>query len=325
MKLVSTVIPCYNESSSLKKTYKEVKKVLEELHQSKKYAYEILFVNDGSKDDTLEHIKSLAKQDSSVKYISFSRNFGKESGMLAGLEKAKGEVVIILDADLQHPPYLMKEMIEQYEIGYDQVIARRDRKGENLIRKWLTRCYYKMVNNVMDVELADGIGDFRLLSRRAVESILSMPEYNRFSKGIFSWIGYKKKVIDYENNERIAGESKWSFKNLLNYAVDGIISFNNSPLRLLIYLGLLVTFVCICYVGFSFLNILLFGVDMPGYFTLISAILMLGGIQLISIGVIGEYVGRIYYEVKKRPKYILEETNTEISLEKEKVNDKTGS
>jgi len=152
-----------------------------------------------------------------------------------------------------------------------------------------------------------------------------MPEYNRFSKGIFSWIGYKKKVIDYENNERIAGESKWSFKNLLNYAVDGIISFNNSPLRLLIYLGLLVTFVCICYVGFSFLNILLFGVYMPGYFTLISAILMLGGIQLISIGVIGEYVGRIYYEVKKRPKYILEETNTEISLEKEKVNDKTGS
>lgn len=321
MKSISVIIPCYNEGSSIEQTYREIKKVLEEIYFSKKYTYEMLFINDGSKDKTLDVLKWLSRKDSSVKYLSFSRNFGKESGMLAGLEKAIGDVVVILDADLQHPPFLIKKMIEEYEKGFDQVIARRNRKGEKLVRKWLTKSFYRIVNKVMDVELVDGIGDFRLLSRKAVNSILSMPEYNRFSKGIFSWIGYKKKVINFENTERISGESKWSFKVLLNYALDGIISFNSSPLRLLIYLGLVVTALSICYVGFSFIRILLFGVDMPGYFTLISAILMLGGIQLISVGVIGEYVGRIYVEVKRRPKYIIEETNTEEAREGKRTNE----
>lgn len=319
MKLLSVVIPCHNESSLLNETYKEVKKVLEEIYQTRNLAYEMVFINDGSKDDTLEIIKSLSKLDSAVKYISFSRNFGKESGMLAGLEEAKGDVVVIMDADLQHPPYLMIQMIEQFEQGYDQVIARRDRKGEKFLRKWITKGYYKIINKVMDVELADGIGDFRLLSRRAVSEILQMPEYNRFSKGIFSWIGFKKKVISYENTERISGESNWSFKSLLNYAVDGATSFNNSPLRLLIYLGIFITIVNTIYIVYSFVNIMMFGIDFPGYFTLITAVLLLGGVQLISIGIIGEYVGRIFYEVKRRPKYIVEETN--CIKEREETND----
>ncbi|MFB4167177.1 glycosyltransferase family 2 protein [Virgibacillus sp. JSM 102003] len=315
MKLLSVVIPCYNEGSHLKGTYNEVNKVLEEIYVTKRYCFEIIFIDDGSQDDTISVIKSLSQQDTNVKYLSFSRNFGKESGILAGLEKSKGDLVVIMDADLQHPPSLIKEMIRQYELDYDQIIARRNRTKENFSRKWITKLYYKVVNNVIDVELTDGVGDFRLLSRKAVQSILQMPEYNRFSKGIFSWIGFKKKVIEYENKERLSGESKWNFRDLLSYAVEGVISFNSSPLRMLIYLGVLVTILSVCYTGYSFIKITMFGIDEPGYFTLISAILMLGGVQLISIGIIGEYVGRIYYEVKRRPKYITEETNIESKQE----------
>lgn len=313
MKFLSIIIPCYNESSPLNETYNEVKKTLEEIKTDQSYDYEMLFVDDGSTDDTLEIVQNISNIDKSVKYISFSRNFGKEAGMIAGLEHAKGEAVVIIDADLQHPPYLIKEMITEFENGFDQVIAKRSRKGEKKTRKIITQFYYKIVNKLIDVELTDGIGDFRLLSRKAVNSILEMPEYNRFSKGIFSWIGYKKKVIEYENNERVSGESKWSFKSLLNYAVDGVISFNSAPLRMLIYLGFFVFSLSLVYILYSFINILINGIDTAGYFTLISSILMLGGIQLIAIGVIGEYVGRIFYEVKRRPKYIVNKTNIELS------------
>lgn len=309
MKLLSVIVPCYNESLVLNNTFQEIKKVLEKIKRDKHYEYEILFINDGSTDETLNIITNLSQHHKEIKYISFSRNFGKESAMIAGLENSKGDAVVIMDADLQHPPYLIDEMIDKYEQGYDQVIARRNRHGEKFLRKWITKIYYKWVNNLMDVELADGIGDFRLLSRNAVDAIINMPEYNRFSKGIFSWIGFRKTVINYENKERVVGESKWNFKSLLNYAFEGVLSFNNAPLRLIIYLGVIVTTLSVLYILYSFIRIILFGIDVPGYFTLISKILLLGGIQLISTGIIGEYVGRIYYEVKNRPKYIVDKTN----------------
>ncbi|PSL40666.1 glycosyltransferase involved in cell wall biosynthesis [Planomicrobium soli] len=309
MKKLTLIIPCYNESSPLIDTYNEVKRVLNDQELKKKYSYEILFIDDGSVDNTLSVINDLAAIDETVKYISFTRNFGKEAGMLAGLKHCNGDIVIIIDADLQHPPHLILEMVHHYEQGYDQVIARRSRKGEKFSRKWITKTYYRLINTLMEVELGDGMGDFRLLSRRAVDSLLAMPEYNRFSKGLFSWIGFEKKVIEYENQERISGESKWSFLSLLNYAIDGLISFNSKPLRMLIYLGLLIMFLNLLYIGFSFVNIVLFGIDLPGYFTMISAILLLGGIQLTSLGVIGEYVGRIFYEVKRRPAFIIDKTN----------------
>ncbi|MBS4218956.1 glycosyltransferase family 2 protein [Bacillus sp. FJAT-49711] len=319
MKKLSLVIPCYNESSPLTNTYEELKKILDNKEVIELYEYELIFVNDGSSDDTLNIIKKLSADDDDVKYISFTRNFGKEAGMLAGLKYASGDIVIIIDADLQHPPQLIPEMIRYYEDGYDQVIARRSRKGEKFSRKWITKIYYRIINKLIDVELGDGIGDFRLLSRRAVDSLLSMPEYNRFSKGLFSWIGYERKIIEYENQERISGESKWGFGSLLNYAIDGLTSFNSKPLRLLIYLGIIITCLNLIYIGISFINILFFGIDTPGYFTLISSILLLGGIQLISLGVIGEYVGRIFYEVKRRPNFVIDQSNITPAAKRFKV------
>ncbi|MCR6855091.1 glycosyltransferase family 2 protein [Paenibacillus jamilae] len=269
--------------------------------------YEFVFVNDGSKDDTLNILRDLASADSSVHYISFSRNFGKEAAMLAGLKYATGDAIVIMDADLQHPPTLIKELLEGYNDGYDQVIAKRTRTGDSPVRSFVSRLYYKVMNKFVDIELVDGIGDFRLLSRRAVDSLLSLSEYNRFSKGLFSWIGYNELIIEYENVLRSDGESKWTFSKLLNYGIDGVISFNNKPLRLSIYLGLLTTILGLLYVITTFVQIILGGVEVPGYFTLISAILFIGGIQLIFLGVIGEYIGRIYYETKRRPHFIVAE------------------
>ncbi|HDW3055834.1 TPA: glycosyltransferase family 2 protein [Bacillus cereus] len=269
--------------------------------------YEFVFVNDGSKDDTLNILRDLASSDSSVHYISFSRNFGKEAAMLAGLKYATGDAIVIMDADLQHPPTLIKELLEGYNDGYDQVIAKRTRTGDSPVRSFVSRLYYKVMNKFVDIELVDGIGDFRLLSRRAVDSLVSLSEYNRFSKGLFSWIGYNELIIEYENVLRSDGESKWTFSKLLNYGIDGVISFNNKPLRLSIYLGLLTTIFGLLYVITTFVQIILGGVEVPGYFTLISAILFIGGIQLIFLGVIGEYIGRIYYETKRRPHFIVAE------------------
>ncbi|MGQ0420332.1 glycosyltransferase family 2 protein, partial [Bacillus sp. HC-Mk] len=208
---------------------------------------------------------------------------------------------------LQHPPTLIKELLEGYNDGYDQVIAKRTRTGDSPVRSFVSRLYYKVMNKFVDIELVDGIGDFRLLSRRAVDSLLSLSEYNRFSKGLFSWIGYNELIIEYENVLRSDGESKWTFSKLLNYGIDGVISFNNKPLRLSIYLGLLTTILGLLYVITTFVQIILGGVEVPGYFTLISAILFIGGIQLIFLGVIGEYIGRIYYETKRRPHFIVAE------------------
>ena len=303
--ILSIIVPCYNEGESIKYTYQEIKKVLNNIN----IQHEIVFINDGSKDNTLQILKNIGQNDKAVKYISFSRNFGKEAGMLAGLEYITGDCVVIMDADLQHPPELIPEMIKYYEEGYDQVIAKRNRKGDNKYRTWATRLYYKLVNKLIDVELVDGVGDFRLLSRKAVDSILAMKEYNRFSKGIFSWIGFKQKTIQYENQSRVAGETKWSFKSLLSYGIDGIISFNDKPLRVCFVIGCSLIMMSLIYIIYLLVQILVSGIDVPGYFTTIASIMIIGGVQLVFIGVLGEYIGKIYYEVKKRPHFIVDESN----------------
>lgn len=305
------IVPCYNEMEVLHQTIDKLQSILKEnaIHHS--YTYDILFVDDGSQDDTLLVLQEASQKHEEIKYISFSRNFGKESAMIAGFEHSVDcDAVVMIDADLQHPPEMILKMIDAYHEGYDQVIAKRTRDGENTSRKWVTRTYYKMINYfVEDIELEDGVGDFRLLSQRAVRSLVSMGEYNRFSKGLFAWIGYNTKTLHYKNVERELGESKWSFGSLFNYAIDGLISFNNKPLRTMIYLGMAIFGVSMIYIIYLLIDTIMHGVSVPGYFTTMAAILFIGGIQLMSIGVVGEYIGRIYYEVKQRPKYIIQEAN----------------
>lgn len=305
------IVPCYNETEIIQQTISKLTFILDDASKKKSFEYDLLFVDDGSKDDTIEILQNAAATLPTVKYLSFSRNFGKESAMIAGFEHSTDcDAVVMIDADLQHPPELIPEMVDVYREGYDQVIAKRNRDGEKASRKWITRAYYKMINYfVEDIHLEDGVGDFRLLSQRAVQSLVSLSEYNRFSKGLFAWIGYNTKVISYKNVEREAGESKWSFGSLLNYAIDGLISFNNKPLRTMIYFGLFIFVISMLYIAYLLFDTIAHGVTVPGYFTIIAAVLFIGGIQLISIGVIGEYIGRIYYEVKQRPKYIVQTSN----------------
>ena len=309
--LVSVIIPCFNESAVIEATIGRLTQVMGEDGALKGYSYELIFIDDGSSDDTLAKLKAAARENQSVRYISFSRNFGKEPAMLAGLSYASGDCVAIMDADLQHPPELIPEMVAWYKEGYDQVIAKRNRKGDKARATFMARLYYRIVNHIVDVKMVDGIGDFRLLSRKAVDGLLSMQEYNRFSKGLFSWIGFKEKIIEYENQLRAAGETKWSFKRLLSYGIDGLISFNNKPLRICFIMGGLLVFISFIYIFVTLIQILMHGIDVPGYFTTICAILIIGGVQLISVGVLGEYIGRIYYEGKRRPHFLVAETNIE--------------
>ncbi|MCJ1656943.1 glycosyltransferase family 2 protein [Staphylococcus sp. NRL 16/872] len=308
---IRVIVPCFNEGEVVAKTYDKLTEILMEDSVVKDYSYDLLFIDDGSKDDTIDHIQNLATIDKHVKYISFSRNFGKESAMIAGFQHSVDfDAVVMIDGDLQHPPEFIPKMIDGYLEGYDQVIAQRDRTGENFARKSMTKLYYKLINSfVEDIKFIDGVGDFRLLSQRAVRSMASLKEYNRFSKGLFEWIGYNTKIFTYKNVEREAGQSKWTFTKLLNYGIDGLISFNNKPLRAMIYLGLFVFGISIIYILYLLIGILVNGINNPGYFTTIAAVLLLGGIQLISIGIVGEYIGRIYYEVKQRPKYIVQASN----------------
>ncbi|KOR26068.1 glycosyltransferase family 2 protein [Clostridium sp. L74] len=314
MKL-SIIIPAYNEGSAIKTTYTELTKVLKKDSLLQNYNYELLFIDDGSKDETLNLIKQIKRSDEHIKFISFTRNFGKEAGMLAGLTYSTGDAVILIDADLQHPPELISDMVKYYYSGYDQVIAKRNRVGDPKTTTIFSKLYYKMVNHFVDIKLTDGIGDFRLLSRQAVNALLSMNEYNRFSKGMFSWIGFDKKIIEYKNQNRVSGNTKWNFRQLIQYGIDGILSFNNRPLRGILYLGFIMLILGIIYILYSLIRIISVGIDMPGYFTTITAILVIGGIQLISLGVIGEYIGRIYYEVKKRPHFLVKETNIDKNTE----------
>lgn len=303
---LSIVVPCFNEETSIEQLHDAITTVMAALPDDE---VDIIYVDDGSSDGTLAILRRLAAADGAVRYTSFSRNFGKEAAMLAGLQRATGHAVVILDADLQHPPQLIPQMVACYKQGYDQVVARRDRHGERLPRKIASRLFYRVVNRWIDVRLDDGAGDFRLLSRRAVNAVLAMPEYNRFSKGMFSWIGFPTATLSFSNERRLAGTSTWTFRRLLNYAFDGLLSFNNKPLRAAIHGGLLLTFVAFTYSLWVVLNVMINGVDMPGYTTIICSVIGIGGIQMAILGLIGEYVGRIYYETKNRPHFLIGETD----------------
>ena len=309
--LISIIVPCYNEQEALHYFYKEITKVSDQMRD---FDFEYLFIDDGSKDDTLTIIKQLADQDDRVKYVSFSRNFGKEAGIFAGLEHAKGDYVAMMDADLQDPPSLLPQMVQivQQE-GYDSVATRRvDRKGEPPIRSFFARLFYKIINRISDADIVDGARDYRLMNRKMVNAILDMREYNRFSKGIFGWIGFRTKWLAYENVERVAGETKWSFWKLFKYSLEGITAFSVAPLQIASIFGLLFSFVAFVMVMVVFVKTLVFGDPVSGWPSLACIVMMIGGIQLLCIGILGNYLSKAYLETKKRPIYIERESHTEV-------------
>ncbi|WP_327731157.1 glycosyltransferase family 2 protein [Streptomyces sp. NBC_00487] len=308
--LISIVAPCYNEEAVVARFHEEIQKAAEELLPLG-HDMEFVYVDDGSRDRTLAVLKQLAELDARVRYVSFSRNFGKEAALLAGLRHASGDSVIVMDADLQHPPELIRRMVDLREQGYDQVMARRTRTGDGLLRTATARLYYRLVNRLVDVELVDGVGDFRLLSRRVVDSVLDLTEYNRFSKGLFAWVGFPGTTFEYENAVREHGRSSWSFRSLLDYGLDGLLSFNNRPLRAALHLGLCLLVCAGLYTAWIVGVALVKGVETPGYVTIVMAVTALAGVQMIMLGVIGEYTGRIYYEVKGRPHFLVKATNVE--------------
>lgn len=308
--LISIVAPCYNEEAVLDRFHEEVQKVAEELLPLG-HDMEFVYVDDGSRDRTLAVLQRLADRDARVRYVSLSRNFGKEAALLAGLRHATGDSVVVMDADLQHPPALIRRMVELRAKGYDQVIARRTRTGDKLTRTLAARAYYRLVNRLVDVRLVDGVGDFRLLSRRVVDAVVNLTEYNRFSKGLFAWVGFPSTTFEYENAAREAGRSSWSMRGLLNYGLDGLLSFNNRPLRAALHLGMVLLLIAGLYTAWIVGAALVNGVQTPGYVTIITAVTGLAGVQMVMLGVIGEYTGRIYCEVKGRPHFLVKATNVE--------------
>lgn len=304
---LSIVIPFYNEEAAISYTHETL---VRELGSIDSIDLELVYVNDGSSDRTFELMQQIAEEEPRVKYISFSRNFGKEAAILAGLEHSTGDLTVLMDGDLQHPPYVVKEMITAYKEGYDVISAQRTRTGESKRQTFFAKMFYKLSRYLVDIPLKDGVSDFRGFSRKALNAILSLREYNRFSKGIFSWIGFKEKIIPYENQVRERGVTKFNFSRSINYALQGIISFNDKPLRAVIHLGLLLLGISLLYVVWLLIEFIFFKHRIvSGYFTTIFTIIFFGGVQLISIGVIGEYVGKIYYETKNRPHYIVDQTN----------------
>lgn len=315
MKL-SIVVAFFNEEKMIEKTHAEISKQLQSMVPEQLTDYEMVFVNDGSRDKTLSLMKGIVEKDEKVKFISFSRNFGREGAILAGLKYASGEAVMLMDGDLQHPPAMIPEFVKYYKEGYDVVSGRRDREGESRQSTFFAHLFYRFSNKLMDVQLTDGISEFKLFSRKAVETLLSIPEYNRFSKGIFAWIGFKEKVIPYKNQVREAGESKFGFKRSMNYAFQGIISFNDRPLRVCIQFGLACIGLAILYLLAMFVLYFVHPEALvSGYFTTIALIILFSGVQLISIGILGEYIGKIYYEVKKRPHFVIDESNIKKAKE----------
>lgn len=307
MKKISIIVPCYNEEAALPLFYPVAHEVLEKLPDD----YELIFVNDGSKDKTLEILRDLAAKDPHVFYISFSRNFGKEAAMYAGFVNASGDYVAVMDADLQDPPALLPEMIKILDSGeYDSVATRReDRKGEPPVRSWFARKFYQIINNISDADVVDGARDFRLMKRDMVDAIVEMSEYNRFSKGIFGWVGFKTYWLPYENVERVAGESKWNFWKLFKYAIDGIINFSLVPLNLSSWMGFLMTGVSFIMLIVIVLRKLIKGDPVAGWASLICVVIFIGGLVMLSLGVMGQYLAKIYMESKRRPHYISSESN----------------
>lgn len=312
MKKISLIIPCYNEEESLPFFYNEATTVLSKME----YEYEFLFVNDGSKDKTLDILKKYAAEDKAVKYYSFSRNFGKESAMYAGFCNATGDYVAVMDADLQDPPSLLPEMVQILETGeYDSVATRRkNREGESKIRSWFAKKFYQIINRISDADIVDGARDFRLMKKEMVDAIVSMSEYNRFSKGIFGWVGFKTYWLAFENVERVAGNTKWSFWKLLKYAIDGIVNFSQTPISISSGFGICMTLCSFIMLLIIVVRKLLFGDPVTGWASTICVIIFIGGIQLFCLGIIGQYIAKTYMETKHRPHYIIADTNSEDAV-----------
>ena len=308
--LLSIVVPCYNEQEALPYFYEEICRVAGEMKTSHGAEFEFIFVDDGSRDGTLAIARRLHRQDKRVRYISFSRNFGKEAGILAGLKAAKGDYVAMMDADLQDPPALLPQMLDALlEEDYDCAATRRtNRKGEPPIRSFFARMFYKIINRLSDADIVDGARDYRLMRRRMVDAILALPEYNRFSKGIFGWVGFKTKWLEYVNVERVAGETKWSFWKLFLYSLEGIVAFTTAPLALASLIGIIFCVLAFVMILFIIVRTLLFGDPTSGWPSLVCIIFLCSGVQLFCMGVLGQYLAKTYMEVKRRPVYIVRET-----------------
>ncbi|MDT2755338.1 glycosyltransferase family 2 protein [Enterococcus pseudoavium] len=308
--MLSVIVPCYNEEEAIPLFFTEMEKVKEAIN----YDFEYIFINDGSEDQTLDRLRELAWQYRYVRYLSFSRNFGKEAALYAGLRVAKGDLVTVMDVDLQDPPELLPQMIEMIETkGIDCVGTRRaNRKGEPPIRSFFAKKFYQLINRISDTEMVDGARDYRLMTRQMVDAILELTEHNRFSKGLFSWVGFDTEYITFENRERVAGKTSWSFWQLLNYSIDGIVNFSDAPLNIASFVG---AFSCVASgiaMIFIIVRALLFGDPTAGWPSLVTIILFIGGVQLLCIGIIGKYIGKIFMETKKRPVYIVKETEKRL-------------
>ena len=317
MEKISIIVPCYNEEKAIPLFYDEMEHVIKEDFAKINVKFEYIFVNDGSTDNTLHEIKELHKKDKKIRYISFSRNFGKEAAMFAGLEAAEGDYITVMDADLQDPPSLLKQMYDTIkEEGYDCVATRRvTRKGEPPIRSIFSRLFYKLINKITDFEMVNGARDYRLMTKQVKDAIIKMKEYNRFSKGLTSFVGFDTKWIEYENVKRNAGETKWSFWKLFKYALEGITAFSTAPLAISSILGLLFTIISVIFIFIIIIKTLVFGDPTSGWPSMVCIMLFMGGIQLLSLGVIGQYLAKTYLEVKNRPIYFVKETDNDEAKE----------
>ena len=307
MALLSVIVPCYNEEENVKYFYEELMKN-QSFFEKKKLDVEIIYVDDGSKDKTVEEVKKLKEKADHVHLISFSRNFGKEAGIYAGFQKAKGDYVVMMDADLQDPPSLLPEMFSYIEQGYDSVATRRvSRKGEPPIRSFFARMFYKIMNKISQTDIVDGARDYRLMTRQVVDAILSMCEYNRFSKGIFGWVGFETKWLEYENVERVHGETKWNFWKLFLYSIEGITAFSTAPLAIASFTGVLFCLVAFVAIIFIIIRTAIWGDPVGGWPSLVCIICLVSGVQLLCLGIVGQYLSKTYMEVKQRPIYLVKE------------------
>jgi glycosyltransferase involved in cell wall biosynthesis len=313
MKSVDLVIPCYNEGPMIELFYKAALDVVKAIEG---YTFKFIFIDDGSTDNTLQLIHDLASINENVKYISFSRNFGKEAGIYAGLKKSDADLAVVIDVDLQHPPALLPDMVRAIEEGYDSCAARRvSRKGEPKIRSFFARRFYSVINRMSEIDIVDGSVDYRMMSRQMVNAILELNEVQRFSKGIFSWVGFRTKWVEFENVERVAGETKWSFWKLLIYAVEGITAFTTVPLRFASFVGAAISLVAFCLLIYELVKTLIFGLGVPGYLSTLFLLTLVGGIMILTNGILGEYIAKMYMETKRRPIYIAKSTNIEESAD----------
>ena len=307
MKLLSVIVPCYNEEENVPFFYEEFLKIESSLIE-KEITWEILYVDDGSKDGTAAEVKKLHAKDERVHLLSFSRNFGKEAAMYAGLQKSRGDYVVIMDADLQDPPSLLPRMFAYLEEGYDSVATRRvSRKGEPPVRSFFARRFYRLMKRISRTEIMDGARDYRLMTRQMVDAILAMPEYNRFTKGIFGWVGFKTKWLEFENVERLKGETKWNFWKLLLYSIDGITAFSTAPLSFAAVMGVLFCVLAFILIVFIVIRTLIFGDPVSGWPSMICIMALISGVQLFCLGIVGQYLAKTYMEVKQRPIYLLKE------------------